>query len=174
MLFQCYSDVIYSYAIPMLFQCYSNVISQCCPNVIPIIGNQSNVVPMLFQCYSDDISMLFHNVVPMLFQCYSPLLFHNVVPILNRYLLFRKSYVRRSFPQGCPDAMLLPHRCDALASTGATLFPFFQSLEICSIFASPAKPGRIVWPQVLQISICISQTEKFSSYTLILYFSPIQ
>ena len=33
-------------------------------------------------------------------------------------------------------------------------------------------PGRIVWPQVRQI--CTSQTEKFSRYTLILYFSPIQ
>ena len=34
------------------------------------------------------------------------------------------------------------------------------------------KPGRIVWPQVLQT--WASQTEKFSRYTLILYFSPIQ
>ena len=34
------------------------------------------------------------------------------------------------------------------------------------------QPGRIVWPQVRQI--CTSQTEKFSRYTLILYFSPIQ
>ena len=33
-------------------------------------------------------------------------------------------------------------------------------------------PGRIVWPQVCQIYP--SQTEKFSRYTLILYFSPIQ
>ena len=33
-------------------------------------------------------------------------------------------------------------------------------------------PGRIVWPQVLQI--CTSQTEKFSRCTLIFYFSPIQ
>ena len=37
---------------------------------------------------------------------------------------------------------------------------------------SPVWPGRIVWPQVRQI--CTSQTEKFSRYTLILYFSPIQ
>ena len=33
-------------------------------------------------------------------------------------------------------------------------------------------PGRIVWPQVCQI--CTSQTEKFSRYRLILYFSPIK
>ena len=33
-------------------------------------------------------------------------------------------------------------------------------------------PGRIVWPPVRQI--CTSQTEKFSRYTLILYFSPIK
>ena len=39
-------------------------------------------------------------------------------------------------------------------------------------FVSSFCPGRIVWPQVHQI--CTSQTEKFSRYTLILYFSPIQ
>ena len=33
-------------------------------------------------------------------------------------------------------------------------------------------PARIIWPQVLQIFT--SQTEKFSRYTLILYFSLIQ
>ena len=37
---------------------------------------------------------------------------------------------------------------------------------------SQHNPGRIVWPQVRQI--CTSQTEKFSRYTLILYFSPIK
>ena len=40
----------------------------------------------------------------------------------------------------------------------------------CNCFSRP--PGRIVWPQVRQI--CTSQTEKFSRYTLILYFSPIK
>ena len=39
-------------------------------------------------------------------------------------------------------------------------------------FSELSLPGRIVWPQVCQI--CTSQNEKFSRYTLILYFSPIQ
>ena len=113
----------------VISQCYSNIISQCCPNAIPMLFH--NVVPILF-----------HNVVPMLFQCYSPLLFHNVVPMLNIYFLGSRmcdalapkgALMRRSYPTG---AMLLPHRCDALAPTFATLLPSFQSPEICSIFAS--------------------------------------
>ena len=47
-----------------------------------------------------------------------------------------------------------------------------KELEEISMLRRRRRPGRIVWPQVRQI--CTSQTEKFSRYTLILYFSPIQ
>ena len=49
---------------------------------------------------------------------------------------------------------------------------FFFIIEPRKLKFGMRMPGRIVWPQVLQI--CTSQTEKFSRCTLILYFSPIQ
>ena len=51
----------------------------------------------------------------------------------------------------------------------------FQQLFFYDIFFVQRvffEPGRIVWPQVCQI--CTSQTEKFSRFTLILYFSLIK
>ena len=45
---------------------------------------------------------------------------------------------------------------------------YYSELTPCGC----ASPGRIVWPQVRQTYT--SQTEKFSRYTPILYFSPIQ
>ena len=58
------------------------------------------------------------------------------------------------------------------SSSDAALISYGEVVRLSQDVTGWEEPGRIVWPQVRQIYT--SQTEKFSRYTLILYFSPIK